>query len=335
MDSLDIIKELFTKAMSQTVSEAKNPIEYGLAGKEVQRNTALFKGLVQSAKLILWIFSFVGLVYMQLRGAYFFTKDNSVPIMSAITILIVAIIVFVVMLIVKYCAEEDVITYWLDLIGIVYVSVAIGVISLVFCLHVYVLPDGMISVNFMDFSLENIVIVIVLGCIFFVIIYIYHVAFCINSMSNLSFVYFYDKNIGKVYIYHKEDGKFLCSCKEYIRCNKKYEREFVKELKKIHKKLKNKLGSEIEDLDKLKRYIEQIESFGAYIKLDEKIAKSFFEKMELYYAMNDSEFSKKDFFKYCRKINNKFEKVTSFFLVDEKDVTSFFMVRKNEQKFYF
>ena len=47
MDNFDSIKELFSKTISQANSQVMNPIEYGVAEKPVQRNTILFKALVQ------------------------------------------------------------------------------------------------------------------------------------------------------------------------------------------------------------------------------------------------------------------------------------------------
>ncbi len=334
MDNFDSIKELFSKTISQANSQAMNPIEYGVAEKSVQRNTILFKALVRSVFLTLYTFILACVVYVICRIGYAVSgQDSDIFSLSLVTFLIftVSIGIVVVILKLKY-SNNKVHDYMLYLYGIVPVAVGIGGVVLACFFHGNVSSDGTIFFDYAVFSFKKLFIIIAFGGICFGVIYIFNFFFYLRNMANLSFAYYYDGN-KKVYIHHREGNRFVCGKKDYVMSNNKCKKEFEKKIKEQRKKIEEKEFSD-KNKENFNIYMDKVNSYSGYIKLEEEIVQSFLKELDNYCV--NSNFSDDEFLRYLDDmIKNKFEPILPLFYVNETDAKSFLPVCKMEQGFYF
>ena len=336
-DCLDTIGDLYRKAESQTINQSRNAIEHGVAGHDVQRKSLLFSAVYSSILYVFYTLILIVAVGLEFILGYLVSKDKSMLFFPPITFF-VSIVILVIFI---YCSnkrfsKDDLVKYSLSLMCLTSILVCVGLAVLGFLLYDHItLENGNLNFDYNIFTLKNIIICISFCIICFMIVLRFNFSFYVKKISNLSFVYFYNKNMEKIYIYERDEENYLCGYKDYIKCDKYCEKDFIERMNFFYNKMKVKFKDKDVYLYSFKRDIEKTKRYAGYIKINEFCIANFIKKMELYCDMEQKYFIPEDLFVDLYNFIKTLEHLTAIFLVDKKDVKEVHPVCNDVQKFYF
>lgn len=337
-DCLNTIGDLYRKAESQTINQSRNPIEHGFAGHDVQRKSLLFSAVYSSILCVFYTLILIAVVGLEFILGYLVSKDKSMLFFPPITFFVsIVILVIIIYCSNKRFSKDGLVKYSLSLVCLTSILVCVGLAVLGFLLYDHItLENGNLNFDYNIFTLKNIIICISFCSISFVLIFRFNFSYFVNKMSNLSFIYFYNENnIDKIYIYEKKGESYLCGYKDYIKCDKDCEKDFIKKMDFFYKKMKVKFKDNNIYLYSFKREIEKTKEYAGYIKINDYSIANFIKKMELYCDIEQKHFVPEDLFVDLYKLIKTLEYLTAIFLVDEKDVKEVYPVCNDVQKSYF
>ena len=135
-----------------------------------------------------------------------------------------------------------------------------------------------------------------------------------SSRLYLSYLYYLDQNNRKVFIFYKTNDMWISSRKDYILCSTKEKDEFnnkTLEYKNNAKKINNCAYKE-----KILKYIDNIDKYSEYIRVDSQELLDFFGILDNYFKNPSINFNEVE----LDKLMDKIEKITEIKLIDQNEI---------------
>ena len=135
-----------------------------------------------------------------------------------------------------------------------------------------------------------------------------------SSRLYLSYLYYLDQNNRKVFIFYKTNDMWISSRKDYILCSTKEKDEFnnkTLEYKNNAKKINNCAYKE-----KILKYIDNIDKYSEYIRVDSQELLDFFRILDNYFTNPSINFNEAE----LDKLMDKIEKTTEIKLIDQNEI---------------
>ena len=211
---------------------------------------------------------------------------------------------------------------FIKILDICFLHLGVSFISLYIILYIYE--------NKINISKKNILLFYILYAIVFFAYIFGEVYSNYSSRVNLSYLYYLDGNGRKIFIFSKTNDMWICLKKDYILCSKKEKFEFYNKTSEYRNKAKKVNDSEVKE--KILEYIDKIDKYSEYTRVDTPEVLKYFEILN--YCIENSDINSKKV--ELHKIMKKIIKMTEIKLVDQSDIPKdkLYPHTDNKDKFY-